>query len=251
MDEAKALLTQGASSAMELAAPLRSKLDDLLSERLAPVLAPMMKWCTPLQAALQSEPLFYCNALGAEDAAVAGGDQAAEVIFTPSLLSPASLELDTMCLGLMLLTICHATLHHRMLWVLAYTTTAIGAEQAFIRVGGTHCHEEALLMVSQCSSANSIAVYVPGLYVCLLAAERLHLHPIARPFAAGALLNLYALPYLAQGATQQWWTYTSTNASGGEALPLKGRDPMWTLAGGWNSTTLVPSAATAALLESR
>ena len=109
---------------------------------------------------------------------------------------------------------------------------------------------EALLMVSQCSSANSVAAYVPALYVCLLAAERLHLHPIARPFAAGSLLSLYALPYLAQGATQQWWTYTPAAAAGEAALPLRGSQ-MWTLAGGWNSSVLVPSAATSALLETR
>jgi hypothetical protein len=80
------------------------------------------------------------------------------------------------------------------------------------------------------------------------AAERLQLHPIARPFAAGGLFSLYALPYLAQGTSQQWWAYAPAAAGG--PLPLKGA-PMWTFAGGWGSTALAPSASTAALLSFR
>jgi hypothetical protein len=248
MDELFALLASSAGGAVERLLPLRAKLASLYAD-VAPALAPLLERCAPVQALLQSEPLFYINALGAEDdAAAGGGDPASNDVLAASPLSPALLELDTMCLGLILLTVCHATLHHKMLWLLVYAMIAIGAEQLFIRVGGTHCHAESLLMISQCSSTNSVAAYVPGLYVCLLAAERLQLHPIARPFAAGGLFSLYALPYLAQGTSQQWWAYAPAAAGG--PLPLKGA-PMWTFAGGWGSTALAPSASTAALLSFR
>ena len=104
-------------------------------------------------------------------------------------------------------------------------------------------------MISQCSSANSVALYVPSLYVCVLAAERLQLHTIAHPFATGALLSFYTLPYLSLGVSQQWWQYApaiEANSSSVEAatataaaLPLTG-GTMWTLVGGVRSTALKP-----------
>ena len=94
-------------------------------------------------------------------------------------------------IGLVLLTVGHATLHRRLLWLVLFTCITIVMEQVLIR-SGTHCHSEALFMVSQCSSANSVAVYVSGLYVCSLASVRLQLHPIARPFATAILFRANA-----------------------------------------------------------
>ena len=72
-------------------------------------------------------------------------------------------------------------------------------------------------MLSQCCSGSSIAIYVPALYACQLASERLHMHPMARPFAMGLLLCLHSAPHLLLGAQQGWWAL-SLDAP----LPLSG-----------------------------
>lgn len=132
-------------------------------------------------------------------------------------------------------------------WLLLYAAVAIAFEQFFIRAGGTHCHSEALFMVSQCSSANSIAIYVPALYVCQMAPARLQLHAFARPFAAGFFFCLHMLPYLLQGAVQGWWAYAPSE--GGEGLPLRG-GPMW-LVGVGSASSIEPSQAAASVLATR
>jgi hypothetical protein len=174
-----------------------------------------------------TEPLFYFNRLG------------------ETQLSPGLLELDTMCLGLALLTVAHATLHRRLLRLMFYLTVALHTEHFLIRVHGVHCHREALLMISQCSSANSIALYVPALYSCHLASERLPLHRFARPFATGLLLCLYALPYLQLGVAQGWWAYVSSKNG---TLALQG-GAMWTLNG--LAEELEAPSKTAAALSTR
>lgn len=261
MEAATAALWSAVGAALEKLTPLHEHLAPTwiaaheamtpLLRRAVPLMSPFMERLAPVLSTLKSEPLLYYNPLGASGHDDGAASEAA------SRLSPALLELDTMTLGLMLLTICHATLHHRFLWTLLYLLVAIAVEQFFIRVGGTHCHAEALLMISQCSSANSVALYVPSLYVCVLAAERLQLHAIARPFATGALLSLYTLPYLSLGVSQQWWQYApafEANSSSAEAapataaaLPLTG-GKMWTLVGGVRSTALKPYSATASSL---
>ena len=108
----------------------------------------------------------------------------------------------------MLLTTMHATLHHRLILLPLYIIAGAAIEQFAIRVGQSHCHSEALIMLSQCSSGASVAAYVPALYACQLAVARLPLHELGRPFAMGLLLCLHSLPHLLLGAQQGWWTLT-------------------------------------------
>ena len=175
----------------------------------------------PIEKALRAENLFYLNP-----------------VENSTVLVPALLELDTFCLGLVLLTVGHATLHRRLLWLVLFTCITIVMEQVLIR-SGTHCHSEALFMVSQCSSANSVAVYVSGLYVCSLASVRLQLHPIARPFATAILFCCFMLPYALQGAAQGWWSYGPSTEEAGLALS---RGPMWTFRDA-SATALLPTPA--------
>ena len=221
-------------------------------------------------AALTTEQFLYVNQAGS------------------SSLSAAALELDTVVLGLTLLTTMHAMLHHRLLLLPAYALVGAAVEIIAIRVAQSHCHAEALLMLSQCSSGSSVAVYVPALYACELAIERLPLHALARPFAAGLLLCVQSAPHLLLGAQQGWWTTsfgrlaeegaaaaaasvlavaaensrTSTdagssggessrsgsNASGGRLVLLGG--PIWTF-GGASTTCLELHAHLAAHLATR
>jgi hypothetical protein len=199
-----------------------------VSARSTELLAAATAAMQPLLDAVRAENLLYVNPLAT------------------SSLSAAVLELDTMCLGLALLTVAHATLHRRLLSLVVYLLIGVAIEQTAIRVGGTHCHGEALLMVSQCSSANSCAMYVPALYACQLAVSRLPVHALARPFAAGLLLAAYAVPYSLQGGGQVWWAYAGSETS---AIPLPA-GPMWTLADG-AATALSPSSESAAALAAR
>ena len=202
-------------------------------------------------AAIAAERLLYVNQAGSAN------------------LSAAALELDTVILGLSLLTVMHAMLHHRLSLLPLFLLVGIVIEQLAVRVGQTHCHSEALLMLSQCSSGSSVAVYVPALYACHLAIARLPLHTLARPFAMGVLLCVHSAPHLLLGAQQGWWTDSSSSAAathpapapagieggdgrGGElsgnngTLTLRG-GAMWTLGGGASATLEMPAALAAAL----
>ena len=108
----------------------------------------------PLIAVVKSERLLYVNPLATTD------------------ISPKVLEIDTWFLGLVLLTVAHATIHRRLFHIIFYLLVGIAVEQIALRFAGTHCHGTALLMVSQCSSANSCAMYVPALYACQVCAAR-------------------------------------------------------------------------------
>ena len=74
------------------------------------------------------------------------------------------LELDVLVLGMAVLTLCHAALYRRLPRFFALSALALTFEQASIRSAGTHCHAEAILMVSKCSSVNSVLYMVPAAY---------------------------------------------------------------------------------------
>ncbi len=204
-------------------------------------------------AAIATERLLYVNQAGSAN------------------LSAAALELDTVVLGLSLLTMMHAMLHHRLLLLPLFLLVGITVEQLAIRVAQTHCHSEALLMLSQCSSGSSVAVYVPALYACQLAAARLPLHAFARPFAMGVLLCVHSAPHLLLGSQQGWWVLSSSStSSAAAALPahssVGAKDDhglgserntssaitlhggaLWTLGGGASTTLTMPPDVEAAL----
>ena len=166
-----------------------------------------------LRAVAASEDLLYVNQAGSSES-----------------LSPASLELDTVVLGLVLLTTAHAILHRRLLRLILYTLVGAFIEQVAVRVGGTHCHAEALVMLSQCVSLCSVAVYAAALYACQLTAARLPLHAFARPFAIGLLVCAHTAPHLLQGADQGWWTwqppFPSELADAGDAVAAAGSEAL-------------------------
>ena len=67
----------------------------------------------------------------------------------------------------------------------------VSALQLSVRVAASHCHAEALVMFSPCSSLNSVLFYVPWIYAANVAVDRLVgaalLSHTAAPFVAGAL----------------------------------------------------------------
>ena len=132
-------------------------------------------------------------------------------------LSPRMLEFDTMVLGACLLTTAHALLNRRSSWPAILLVVAALAEQGLIRLAGSHCHSEGLVMVSQCSSLASVGFYVPVMYASSVLADRLALHPLARPWAAAVLTALGGAPFLLLGGTQGWWRLAVPNfeVSGG------------------------------------
>ena len=153
-------------------------------------------------------------------------------------LSPAALELDTAVLGLLLLMSAHAVLHRRLRWMFLCLVVGVAVEQLALRAGEAHCHGEALVMISQCSSGSSPAMQAVALYACQLAAQRLPLHVVARPFTTGILTFLCTFPYVSLGVGQGWWVLAG-NAPLHSSIQLT-RGPIWTFRRG-STTMLEPS----------
>ncbi len=160
---------------------------------------------------------------------------------------PAMLELDVIVLTMTFLTLCHAALHRRLPRFFGLLALSLAAEQASIRSAGTHCHAEALLMISKCSSLNSVLYMVPAAYCALLAAGRVGVHPLARPWVAGLLLVGAYLPYELQGPRQGLWTYPSAGTP--FQLDAAAGGAMWTAHGGLSTTLEMRAEVVPALAE--
>lgn len=72
------------------------------------------------------------------------------------------------------LSVIHAAANNHLGFLSAIGLYACATEQAAVRLGRTHCHRtDTGLMVSKCSSLNSVGYYIPWLYACFISARRL------------------------------------------------------------------------------
>ena len=153
-------------------------------------------------------------------------------------------ELDLLVLVMVALTFAHASTRPLGLGVaVTVFLLALAIEQASIWVGGTHCHADAAVMISPCSSLNSVAYYVrqflprgmmfsllcacarsrcplhvfilhslnspqvPWLYSCIASGQRLGLSRVATPFAVAIMMHGFIVGYEFVGPTHAWWAW--------------------------------------------
>jgi hypothetical protein len=85
------------------------------------------------------------------------------------------------------------------------------AEQLSIQLGETHCHFEALVMVTKCSSLNSIIFYLPWMYSCYFIGQHINF-PTKRGklLFIGLIHPIFCTMYELTGANnQRWWSWGS------------------------------------------
>ena len=119
-----------------------------------------------------------------------------------------TLDLDVLIAGMTLASVAHAVRHQRPWLLLAAALLGAGTEFGAIRFGGTHCHSAGLVNFAPCSSANSVLFYVPWIYTCVVAAERLAGQARwALPWLCGALTFGMCGVYEMQGPNMRWWRW--------------------------------------------
>ena len=130
-------------------------------------------------------------------------------VFPPLGGEQAVLELDAVTALMVLLTATHATKHGA--WPLAVAGLLLGlvVEHASLRLGGTHCHASSrYLNISDCSSANSVFYYMPWVYSCVTAAQRLvPIRSWVFPPLCGMLFFGMCGVYESQGPIMGWWLW--------------------------------------------
>ena len=117
-------------------------------------------------------------------------------------------SLDYLIYLVFVLTSFFAYRHGHVVLIIAFTLLAVSIEQASIQLASTHCHADALVMLSKCSSLNSILFYAPWIYLSLFAAPYFRLPWWATPSAVALLQFLYGITYELQGPTLKYWRYT-------------------------------------------
>ena len=160
------------------------------------------------------------------------------------VLDPKVLALDALVLTLTIGAVVHAALAGKLVRLPLYFLIGLTLEQSSVRLGGTHCHSDGIVMVSKCSSLNSVAYYVPWIHLALEVAGRLSLGFVARVFVAGLLGFSLCGVYEVQGPRQGWWAYPVHKDTG---LPLTSK--LWTLHGGLSNVFAVNDHAGLALAE--
>jgi hypothetical protein len=97
---------------------------------------------------------------------------------------------------------------------IAILAVATLVEQLSIQLGHTHCHADSpLLMVSKCSSVNSIVFYLPWLYTSVFMADRMRqasnrkgfIAHVLTAFKVGQLQLLFGIAYESLGPSMNWW----------------------------------------------
>jgi hypothetical protein len=79
----------------------------------------------------------------------------------------------------------------------------------------THCHADGFIMVTKCSSLNSVLFYPAWMYIAMVSASRMRLPWYALPSAAALLQGLYGVPYEMQGPAFGFWQYTAEDVAKG------------------------------------
>ncbi|GAB5360527.1 hypothetical protein AAMO2058_000635900 [Amorphochlora amoebiformis] len=142
------------------------------------------------------------------------------------------LGLDTLLFTLALVTVFHATLRggEYVALTLGIIMIATFVEEASVNNGivTTHCHDEAILMITKCSSFNSILFYLPWLYTAIISARKLGLPVWAYPSAAALFTCLFGTCYEMLGPHFGWWKYNDEDVANGAlteriwGMPLMG-----------------------------
>lgn len=139
-----------------------------------------------------SEPIFYINSFTA--------------IKNDLILVDIMMTLLT---GLVLLHIYLSTKWNGVQVSIIILSITIIAEQLSIQFGETHCHFEALIMVTKCSSLNSIIFYLPWMYSCYFIGQHLKF-PTKRGkmLFIGLIHPIFCTMYELTGANnQRWWSW--------------------------------------------
>lgn len=96
---------------------------------------------------------------------------------------------------------------------------ALTIEQISINLGETHCHADALVMISKCSSLNSVCFYLPWMYSCWACGNRLdNLSVTRRALLVGLLHLLFCAPYELIGANTGLWMWGENVEALGDTL---------------------------------
>lgn len=148
-------------------------------------------------------------------------------------VSDVVFELDVLYIALTLLTMTHAISKRGVCSGVFLTLSLAGHTAAFEHIslwlGGTHCHATSqLMMLTPCSSLNSVLFYVPWTYTSVEAARRLRLHPLAFPFAVGLLQFAFGTVYEMQGPLNNFWNWpdhAGVIASSPALVPWHGYPP--------------------------
>eukprot|EP00467_Chlorarachnion_reptans_P023908 CAMPEP_0114515310 /NCGR_PEP_ID=MMETSP0109-20121206/16664_1 /TAXON_ID=29199 /ORGANISM="Chlorarachnion reptans, Strain CCCM449" /LENGTH=321 /DNA_ID=CAMNT_0001695499 /DNA_START=5 /DNA_END=970 /DNA_ORIENTATION=- len=139
----------------------------------------------------------------------------------PATLPKGVLGLDILMYSCTLMAFAHEALAGRTsrfpAKCLLLFLMALFVEEASINNGivWTHCHDDALFMITKCSSLNSVLYYVPWIYTALATAKRMNLPWWAYPSAVGMLQGLFGVPYEMQGPAFGWWKYTDQDVANG------------------------------------
>lgn len=137
---------------------------------------------------------------------------------------PSTLPVGIVCLDVLIplcaaLALIHA-LKKGFRYVGLYLALAIAGiliEEASVNngVAQTHCHADATIMVTKCSSLNSVLFYPAWMYVAFVSAQRMGLPWWAIPGGTALLQGLYGVPYEMQGPAFSWWRYTDQDIAQG------------------------------------
>lgn len=126
-------------------------------------------------------------------------------------------ELDYLFLAQTVLCLAHAVRYEgsfHLLLLPAAFLLGLSIEQASIRFGGTHCHASSLYFnFSECSTLNSVLMYVVWVYTCVVSTQRLTARSYhwTAPFLAGLVFFGFCSVYELQGPLMGWWTWPSTD----------------------------------------
>lgn len=82
------------------------------------------------------------------------------------------------------------------------------AEQLSISLGETHCHFDALIMITKCSSLNSLLFYLPWMYSCYYISQNFNFQTKrSRLLFIGLIHPIFCTMYELTGANNHWWTW--------------------------------------------
>mmetsp|Transcript_20685 Transcript_20685/g.36753 ORF Transcript_20685/g.36753 Transcript_20685/m.36753 type:complete len:309 (-) Transcript_20685:32-958(-) len=135
----------------------------------------------------------------------------------PERLPVGVLGLDVLMAVTGLLAFIHSIKHGKIGLFIGMFLVGLMVEEASINNGKvwTHCHDDATLMITKCSSFNSVLYYAPWMYTAIQSATRLDLPWWAFPSGVGLLQFLYGIPYEIQGPAFGWWRYTDQDVANG------------------------------------
>jgi len=123
------------------------------------------------------------------------------------------LGLDAVIFATFFLTLIHSLLSKGFSTMLSLFVLAVIVEQLSIQLGQTHCHTDAVLMISKCSSLNSALFYTFWIYLSLSTAQAFNLGKLGTIGAVGVINAMFGLVYELQGPINNLWQYNSENVA--------------------------------------